>query len=397
MKKLIFSLVLMPNILFAQQTITSVQNGNASNPLTWDCLCFPTPDDDVIINHAVTMDVDWIVNAGGSITVNTGKSFLQSGYRSLLIDGSGSSYINNGTSKFFNMAYTNGASGTNSGSFSITQALYFAPGTSYNNSGLLDGVDSLLTEGTFTNTGTCYYGNFYNTGTVNNSGAMSGDSVGNGGTFNSTGGYMYFNAFGNTGDFTMSGSGFMDVANDWANIADFTLGTGCQIFAHEDFFNGDSLGGSANLHNNGTIEVTQNFLNGFLIDGSGNFCVGGESYNVGSMNGTFDFCDNTGGSIDLNTGTIAGTVTFCSPGCFLGINENQSSNVSLFPNPTEGIINIDSPDIFTSYKVFSVMGNEVSSNVLIGTSIDLNNLNPGTYFIQLFGEVNSALITVAIK
>jgi hypothetical protein len=87
MKKTLLIILLSPvGYLFSQQTITSTQNGNASNPLTWDCLCFPTADDDVIINHDVIMDVNWLVNAGGSITVNSGASFVQSGSRSILFD-----------------------------------------------------------------------------------------------------------------------------------------------------------------------------------------------------------------------------------------------------------------------------------------------------------------------
>lgn len=41
------------------------------------------------------------------------------------------------------------------------------------------------------------------------------------------------------------------------------------------------------------------------------------------MNGTLDFCDNMGGVMDLNTGTIAGTIAFCSSGCFVGAAEQE--------------------------------------------------------------------------
>lgn len=343
------------------------------------------------------MDVDWAITGGGSITVNAGKSLLQTGLRSLLVDGIGSSYDNNGASAFNDIAYTNGGSGQNNGNFSITRAMYVGPGSNYDNVGLLDGLDSLLTEGVFSNTGTCYVGNFLNTGTFSNAGHLAADSAGNIGTFNSTGGYMYFNAFGNSGTFTMTGTGFMDVLFNWANIGDFTLDAGIEIYAHNDFYNGDSIGGTANLYNNGSISVTNNFLNGYYIDGTGNFCVGNDSYNVGTINGTLDFCDNTGGGMDLNTGTIAGTVTFCQPGCTVGVLDQTEASVSLYPNPTSGFMTIESADLFTSYIIYSIMGNVVDSRELKGESIQLNYLESGTYFIQLKGTKTSSLMRFSIN
>jgi len=112
MKKSLLLLAFIPGFLMSQ-TITSVQNGNASNPFTWDCLCFPSTSSDIIINHDLNMDVDWAVLSGGSITVNASGSLIQDADRSILVDGIGSQYINNGTSSFTNVAYTNGASGTN--------------------------------------------------------------------------------------------------------------------------------------------------------------------------------------------------------------------------------------------------------------------------------------------
>ena len=117
MKNVALLFLVIPLTSFGQITITSVQNGNASNPLTWDCTCFPTTDDDIIINHAVAMDVDWAITAAGSITVNNGASLMQAGVHSILVDGAGSQYANYGSSAFYDVAYTNGAGGTNTGNF----------------------------------------------------------------------------------------------------------------------------------------------------------------------------------------------------------------------------------------------------------------------------------------
>lgn len=382
MKFLRLFIFFLPLCGLAQQTINSVQNGNASNPLTWDCICFPSTDDNVIVHHAVTMDVSWLVNGSGSITVNSSGSLIQNGLRDLLVDGAGSSYINHGTSAFNRIAYTNGSDGMNDGHFIITEAAYFGPGTSYTSSGTIDQLDSLLTEGTFTNTGDLMAGNFLNTGTFTNSGPIASDSVGNTGTFNATGSYMFTNAFGNSGTFTMSNEGFMDVYNNWFNIGDFTLGAGLTIFAHEDFYNGDSLGGLANLHNNGIIEVGNDFFNGFNVDGSGNFCVANDSYNIGALTGTFDFCDNTGIDFDWNSGSIAGTITYCSPGCYVSVEESENFVIEIYPNPSGGILQISGIKAST-FTIFDLSGKTVMNGKVINQTLDLNNLENGSYILEL--------------
>lgn len=397
MKKLLLTLSILPTALFGQQTITSVQSGNASNPLVWDCTCFPTTADDIIINHAISMDVDWAITAGGSITVNASGSLIQNGPHVLLVDGTGSQYLNHGASEFTDIAYTNGGSGINTSNFLVTRALYIGVGSSYNNSGTLGGMDSLMTEGIFTNSGPCFSGNILNTGTYTNTGHIAGDSVGNTGTFNSLGGYMYFKAFGNTGTFSMTTSGFMDVTENWYNAGDFTLGAGLQIYAHNHFYNGDTLMGSANLHNNGTIEVTNDFYNNFVMDGSGNFCVGGDSYNSGPVNGTLDFCDNTGTDFDWNTGTIAGTVTFCQPGCYLNLEENIHEEVLIYPNPTTSSFNFEATNKYTVCNVYAVSGQQIERIQLEGNHVDVNQLESGVYFIQFTGAKDSAMIRLVIQ
>lgn len=395
MKVLLF-ICFIPCFGSAQQTITSTQNGNASNPFVWNCICIPSTNDNIIINHQITIDVNWAITGGGSITVNSGGQLMQSGLRSILIDGAGSEYLNFGNSAFDAMAYTNGASGQNTGHFSITQGAYFGSGTTYSNTGLIDGLDSLLTEGTFANNGTLFTGNFLNTGTFINTGHIGADSTGNMGMFTSTNGYMYFSAFGNTGNFTMSNAGWMDVTDNWFNAGNFSLASGLQIYAHNDFFNGDTLGGTAFLTNNGVITVSNNFYNGYSIDGDGNFCIGNDSYNGGTVNGTLDFCDNTGIDFDLNIGTVAGTVTFCQPGCYVGIQEHQVSNVLLYPNPTNGVISLQSNESFSSFIVFSIDGSNVLSALLVGNELDISALETGVYFIQLKG-INSSTLQRIVK
>jgi hypothetical protein len=397
MKSRLLLVLSFPFALSAQQTITSTQNGAASNPLTWDCLCFPGTDDNVIINHTVTMDVNWAITASGSITVNSSGALLQAGLKNLLVDGIGSEYVNHGNSTFDQIAFINGGALLNDGHFSITQAAYVGTNSLLDNSGQIDGLDSLLTEGNFVNTGTVYTGNFLNTGNASSSGPIGADSLGNTGSFNTTTGYTMCNAFGNSGTFVMSGTGYMEVAQNLFNIGDFTVGASNEILAHNDFYNGDSIGGSAILTNNGSIEVWNDFFNGYEVHGDGNFCVANDSYNLGMMDGIFDFCDNSGGAIDFNTGFVTGGVTFCQPGCSVGLTEFGTVNVQVYPNPSEGVFTVNGVADNAEVAVYSLAGQHVAKTTIHNSTFDLTNLPIGTYLLIFADNFNVKPVKINIQ
>lgn len=398
MNKLLLPFCVLAIGASAQQTIHSAGNGNAANPLTWDCLCFPTTDDHIFIDHHVIMNTDWAVTCGGSIEITAGASLLQDANRQLLIDGSGSELNNSGQLSFTDIAFTNGASGINTGQFSVDKALFFGAGTTYDNTGSMNGIDSMLTQGNFDNTGTLYTGNFLNTGTFLNTGHIDCDSMGNTGNFSSTGGYLTFWTFGNSGTFNMQTAGFMQVGNDWYNAGTFTLAAGREIFVGDDFYNGDTLGGTADLTNNGMIVVTGDFGNSDNINGSGKFCVGAYSANSGAVTGTVNFCDNSGtGNFDLNVGTVAGTVTYCGAGsCYLAVEENTSGKVMLYPNPATAFLNIESEENFETAAFYSVTGELVQTTVLTGKTIAIN-LPAGVYFVRLTGEKGEELLRLIVE
>lgn len=77
----------------------------------------------------------------------------------------------------------------------------------------------------------------------------------------------------------------------------------------------------------------------------------------------------------------------------VGIKTNVLSEVSLFPNPTTGILNINAIEANSSVEVFNVIGDKVYSNSLLkGTnSIDLSGLANGAYFVKL--NSNGQIIT----
>lgn len=376
----------------AQNTITSTGDGNATNPLIWDCFCFPTTNDNIIIDHNIVMNVDWLLNAGGSITVNAGASFIEDGMnRAILVDGAGSAFINNGFAELTNMAFTNGASGANSASFILDTALYIDGTSSFNNSGVISGTDSLLNNGTFDNSssGTLELGDFWNNGNFSNAGVVFSDSLLNTSSFTSTGPLYCFD-FGNDGPFSQSDYFF--IGHNFYNADNITFGAGATILVMNDMLSGDTLGGSASIVNDGGVRVENDFLNTDALSGSGRYCIRNSSSNAGNVTGTLDICDETpGGGFDVNIGTVAGTVTNCSSPCEVGVTELATDEVLIYPNPTNSRFTIEFSNKSTKQmkvELFNLMGEFVLSEELSQSTslVDLSALTNGVYLCKVSDE-----------
>src|SRR5690606_10482501 len=68
----------------------------------------------------------------------------------------------------------------------------------------------------------------------------------------------------------------------------------------------------------------------------------------------------------------------------MGINELENQAV-LYPNPTTGIIHLQTQKPIQSVSVYNLAGQKVSFNSLNkeNTSIDISNLSSGIYFIEV--------------
>ena len=70
----------------------------------------------------------------------------------------------------------------------------------------------------------------------------------------------------------------------------------------------------------------------------------------------------------------------------VGIKTISSNDaISIFPNPTSGILNINAIEVNSSVEVINVIGEKVYSNSLVkgNNSIDLSGLSNGAYFVKL--------------
>ena len=400
---LLVAILLCGSYISAQTTITSTGDGNANNPFIWDCFCFPTPNDNVIINHDVTMNVDWIVNAGGSITISASGSFIEdANNRTILIDGAGSAFNNNGFTELTNVAFTNGAIGTNTASFLLDTALFVGATSSFNNSGVIVGTDSVLINGTLDNTlgAELAIGDFWNNGTTTNAGTIYSDSLLNTATMNSTGA-IYCHDFGNDGPFTQSAQFFVE--SNFYNADDFTLTSTAVLVVGNDMLTGDTLGGSASIINDGGVSVGNDFLNTDAMSGSGRYCVTNSSTNSGTVTGTLDFCDQSpGAGFDINLGTVDASVTFCSSPCNVGVEELATNEILVYPNPAAESFTIEYAEQTTTqlrFELYNLLGELVLSDQLSETStqIDISTLNSGVYLCKISDSFGSMTTERLVK
>jgi hypothetical protein len=429
MKKTYFFTVLTAILLTFNAystTYTSAANGNWMNFATWSPFGVPLPGDIVIINHAVVLDTSFAYSVG-SITVNTSGSLTQSGSRDIMLNGINASFTNNGTTTIRYLALSAG-SFNNTGMFNVKSVLN---NITLNNSGTLNGVDSLYNNtGTVNNGGTINIMTFYNNNIWHNFGTIQGlttvvDSMWNEGTFtNYNGAILKADSATNNGTFTNSGTieylqftnyvngtfanhgslsfddmtnfgiffnyGTMNGTNSmWNNEVFNNINTG-QITLGVSFLNADSVSNTANFINDGDVIIGDSYYNFNSITGSstGGFTVQDSSYNSGTMTGSFDFCDQTPPptypKIDWNFGTLDATVTFCG---LTSVAELDKSTFSVYPNPTEGIVNIGNQQQFV--EVYSVDGKLLLQDST--NQINIKNYNSGMYFLVIKDQEGNQL------
>ncbi|MEX1192906.1 MAG: T9SS type A sorting domain-containing protein [Brumimicrobium sp.] len=379
---LAFSVVFYSN---SQQTITSVSDGFASDPSVWDCICIPPSNSNVIIEHNIEMNSDWLVNGSGSITVTTNGTFIEDNdHRGILFDGIDVEFSNHGLTELTNLAFSNGAIGHNHATLSLDTGLWVDQTSTFMNHGDMLDLDSTYTQGMFMNEGNYGTGDFLNEGTLDNTGYITADSMLNTSVLNHSAGKIEAYDFANTGELNITGSGFMVITHDFFNSGEINLANGRDIRVANDMMNAHDSG-IALIINDGLIEVGNDFSNVDTLRGTGVFCIANNSSNLGDVKGTLDICDNTSVShFDFNSGNIEPSVTNCSSGCNVSVEENKIENTfEVYPNPVRNTLNIKT-NLKGNIHIIDVMGNSIIEQDL-EKDIDVSKLKSGVYFITLDG------------
>ena len=341
---------------FAQTTIAA---GNWSNPAIWSGGIPPLTTGSVMINHAVILDMDYAHFAGYVNISSTGSLIGNSPMRAFALNyTSGSAILTvDGTFEVARVPIGGGVMNVN-GTATI-DSLYSSATIYVYGGGTLNAEQFMNnTAGYILNNGTINTINFLNIAETENNGTITASD------------------FCNSKTFTNSSTGWIEIAHDFSNI--------------------DTLATPAVFANNGVVGVTHDWLNNVQMNGTGKWCVGGNSWNAGSMTGSFDFCDQTGGNVDFNTGTIAGTITSCVNPCVLSIDEQLYNNqIVVAPNPFHDKTTIQTKKSFdnATMTVLNLQGQvikqvqNISGETTVLTSDGIEN---GIYFIQI-SENNQVL------
>ncbi|MBI3519427.1 MAG: T9SS type A sorting domain-containing protein [Bacteroidetes bacterium] len=91
--------------------------------------------------------------------------------------------------------------------------------------------------------------------------------------------------------------------------------------------------------------------------------------------------------------TDLGIFPYVSADFSTGIKSLSASVISLYPNPTTGVLNVNATEANSSLEVYNIIGSKVFSSALVkgNNSIDLSGLSNGSYFVKM--NSNNQVIT----
>ena len=239
-------LLLLSSFIFtlfiqAQNVRTSIADGLGTNPFVWDCTCLPLPNDSIIINNNITLNVDFGFT-DGAVVINPSGSLV-------------------GDTPNRNFAFSGSANFINNGHFDVARVA-FAGGKAYNG-------------GTFT------ADSFYTAITAAPGWVSNGD-------MNIT--YSYWN----TGTFVLGAGAELVVGNNFYNGDSLISGVNAvlvdngAIRVNVDFANSDTMRGTGQVciyGTSGNIGVITGTLDMCDLTGGGQV-----DYNFGTIAGTVTTC-----------------------------------------------------------------------------------------------------------
>ncbi|MCH2225380.1 MAG: T9SS type A sorting domain-containing protein, partial [Crocinitomicaceae bacterium] len=173
--------------------------------------------------------------------------------------------------------------------------------------------------------------------------------------------------------------------------------------------------GPSSAGNDGTLSVCQNEPFNLLSGLSGNVDIGGTWIDPNSLPMTsadttassipgsynFDYITDNG----VCPSDTANVVVIVSPSCdYLNIEDIYFGNMTVYPNPSTGLVfiaNYGSTEVF-NYTVTDIQGKVVATkdaaiNGETVTEINLNKLETGVYFINVFNQNTKGTFRVIIE
>jgi len=81
----------------------------------------------------------------------------------------------------------------------------------------------------------------------------------------------------------------------------------------------------------------------------------------------------------------------------LSVNNFDNNSISIFPNPTQNILNIQSEETIIDASVYDLLGKKIKVIQLSNNTMDVSNLAQGMYIIKVVGENDKTFSTKFIK
>jgi len=111
--------------------------------------------------------------------------------------------------------------------------------------------------------------------------------------------------------------------------------------------------------------------------GDGNTSTSQNPTHIYATNGTYDvklYVEN-----DIKSwNEVTKSATYAA----LAIADEYTLNFSVFPNPTNGVLNITSKTPINRVEIYSILGKKIVDTTINTNSVDLSNLNRGIYIIK---------------
>lgn len=244
MRKALLVLVILPALSYSQAVRTTIADGLATNPLIWDCTCIPFINDSIIVNHNVTLNVDYGFTDGAVVINASGKVIGDSPTRAFAFSG---------TANF-----------VNHGEFDVARTAFFG--------------------GTAINTGTFAADSFYTDISTAQGWVSNGDM-------------NIANSYWNRGTFVLGSGAELIVGDNFYNGDSIAPGVNAvlvndgAIRVNLDFANADTIRGTGQFCINGTS------LNIGIISGTQDFCdisPGGSAVdlNLGTVDASVQICSS---------------------------------------------------------------------------------------------------------
>ena len=121
-----------------------------------------------------------------------------------------------------------------------------------------------------------------------------------------------------------------------------------------------------------------------LVDFNGNQCVPGTSAIIPTAAGQAYYV------FVLNSGAITDIVI---DGNNLGTDDNKIEGFTYYPNPTDGVLNLNSLENIDNVVIYNILGQQVLNQTIEATSAELNvsNLTVGAYIMKVSvnGEIGT--------